>query len=1168
MKKLIRIKNTLFRLIVAASLPLIAQTGSAQALFTDNFNGMTGPSGYPATASTGANFELGNPGRIGGTLTMPAGAAYINGFFTDGNEQLGNPNTLPADNLDNNVVGDNLLLANQASDWINYDFSTINSPVSLSFNGLVDSGNTSDWLAVLVGNSSQTPWVLDTTFAILFRANGGTQYFQSGSGTTGTSGAAPGANVWQSYQIILSDTAGSGSAFAGNGSVITYYANGVKLGSAPIAQLTAGQGYLGFDSPGQIVGIDDVVVAPSVPVSWLPVELQAISPARGAVALGSNAVFTAAFSNSPPVSLQWQKIVIGTSTNNVNSGVANVTNNGVVTSTLTINNAQLTDAASYQVVAVNATNSAAVAYTTPASLSVVPTITWYAPGAGNGTFSDNTVLGFAGTVANEVYGVDFGGSGLETTANGYTFNDYAASGNVSVAGTVNIFGGYEGSTTTGDLNFDTILNNGINGSSANTATLNNLTVGQAYTVLVVLDDTRTSGAGGPNFNVTDGVTASPTQSFAFPNGTPAVGGFIMGTFTAKATNQPLTVLQAGNSQYVAILLEKGTATAPIFAPTLTADVHPLVSKLTPGAPVNLSVTAAGSPPLKYQWSSQNGPITGATNASYLFNALAGTNFYSVSVSNVVGGLVSSTAEVISSTNIVSVYNFSFEDGTTGSGNFVLPVLWMAFNNTDFTGVGNNNYSPNNPLAPPADGNEYFLINKGSGTAGIYQDVGPLLPNTTYTLSVATGLRNDFTPGSLGSPGILSLINGTDDTGVVLASTNGIPTTPNTWQDNTVSFITGASVSGDLTVELSVLGASTIQANFDNVRLTKMPAPPVVAPTLITDVHPLRSEVTTGAPWNLATLVNGNPLYYQWYNQGGPISGATNANYSFNAVTGTNTYQLIITNSAGSVTSSVASVISAPNLVTVNNFSFENGSTPAFGNGAIPVSWTDYNSDWSTVASDTSHFVPAIVPDGNDYYARNTGPSDPAAGGVYQDVGPLLANTSYTLTVAIGRRNDQGPGPLPGDWSPGIISLINGTDYTGTVLTTTTGYPATAGTWQDFSATFATGASVSGDLTITLAVPPATTYQAAFDYVRLTKAAAAPPMAPILNKSVISGGNLILTGTGGTPNAGYTWLTTTNLSAPIIWTTNSTGMLDGTGSFSNSIPVSTSQRASFFRLRLP
>ena len=68
---------------MAASLPLIAQTVSAQVLFSDNFNGITGSSGYPATATTGANFELNTPGRIGGTLTLPAGAAYINGFFSD-----------------------------------------------------------------------------------------------------------------------------------------------------------------------------------------------------------------------------------------------------------------------------------------------------------------------------------------------------------------------------------------------------------------------------------------------------------------------------------------------------------------------------------------------------------------------------------------------------------------------------------------------------------------------------------------------------------------------------------------------------------------------------------------------------------------------------------------------------------------------------------------------------------------------------------------------------------------------------------------------------------------------------------------------------------------------------------------------------------------------------
>jgi hypothetical protein len=253
---------------IAASLPLIAQTVSAQVLFSDNFNGMTGPSGYPATPTTGANFELGNAGRIGGSLTMPAGAAYINGTFSDSNEQLGDPTDLVGNPSDNSVAGDNLLLANEAADFINYDFSTINSALTITWNGNVKGGG-GDWLSFMINTTaSPSVWVLTSTVdSTLFQQNGGTQNFIGGSGGAGPSGTAPGNNVWQSYEVVLSDTAGTGSAFDGNGSKYEYYANGTLLGTQTLAQLTAGQGSLGF-SASNIAGIDDIVVSVPEPSTY------------------------------------------------------------------------------------------------------------------------------------------------------------------------------------------------------------------------------------------------------------------------------------------------------------------------------------------------------------------------------------------------------------------------------------------------------------------------------------------------------------------------------------------------------------------------------------------------------------------------------------------------------------------------------------------------------------------------------------------------------------------------------------------------------------------------------------------------------------------------------------------------------------------------------------
>ncbi|HEV2695122.1 MAG TPA: alpha-L-rhamnosidase C-terminal domain-containing protein [Verrucomicrobiae bacterium] len=258
-----------------------------------------------------------------------------------------------------------------------------------------------------------------------------------------------------------------------------------------------------------------------------------------------------------------------------------------------------------------------------------------------------------------------------------------------------------------------------------------------------------------------------------------------------------------------------------------------------------------------------------------------------------------------------------------------------------------------------------------------------------------------------------------------------------------------------------------------------------------------------------------------------------------------------------------------NLFSLNNNSFElDAASPGQVVTTVPAGWTAFNegapSDiGSQNAGGTDYMAnnPLAAPAaGNQYcYINMFNPN--VTGGIYQDVGKLLPNTTYSLTVAIGSRADRIN-------SPGIISLLNGTNQTGTVLASGGGRPETQNTWRNYTVTYTTGPSVSGDLTVELsALGNATSIQADFDNVQLT---ATPVVikAPGLATPKISDANLILTGTGGTPSGGYTWLTTTNLSDPGNWKTSTIGTLDGSGSFSNAIPLSTSQPAGFFKLRMP
>jgi hypothetical protein len=92
------------------------------------------------------------------------------------------------------------------------------------------------------------------------------------------------------------------------------------------------------------------------------------------------------------------------------------------------------------------------------------------------------------------------------------------------------------------------------------------------------------------------------------------------------------------------------------------------------------VTAGGLGPFSYQWTLNGQNIDGATNSGYSFSALAGTNYYRVTVSNSRGGVYSSIGEVVGVPGIFlnsSNYNsmqitFGGYTNTAGVTNF--PVL--------------------------------------------------------------------------------------------------------------------------------------------------------------------------------------------------------------------------------------------------------------------------------------------------------------------------------------------------------------------------------------------------------------------------------------------------------------------------------------------------------------
>ncbi|HEX3720323.1 MAG TPA: DUF2341 domain-containing protein [Verrucomicrobiae bacterium] len=140
-----------------------------------------------------------------------------------------------------------------------------------------------------------------------------------------------------------------------------------------------------------------------------------------------------------------------------------------------------------------------------------------------------------------------------------------------------------------------------------------------------------------------GTVISTNQTLSLPNvQTSAQGLYSVVVSNAYGVTQP-----AG--AYLSVVLGP---------PQISQDISPLTQTVQLYAgedQVSYTVVAIGSAPFSYQWYQNGTPVSGATNQTYTFIALPGTNSYYVTVTNAYtasqnGGVpaISSTAQVIAS----------------------------------------------------------------------------------------------------------------------------------------------------------------------------------------------------------------------------------------------------------------------------------------------------------------------------------------------------------------------------------------------------------------------------------------------------------------------------------------------------------------------------------------
>jgi hypothetical protein len=659
----------------------------------------------------------------------------------------------------------------------------------------------------------------------------------------------------------------------------------------------------------------------------------------------------------------------------------------------------------------------------------------------------------------------------------------------------------------------------------------------------------------------------------------------------------------------------GVPSAP--KPVISVDTQPATGSDVEGSQMTFVAAFSSGTPITYQWQADKGSgpvdIPGATNTTLTLThlQLSDTGLYSLKASNASGISVSR-----SSTFVVNPLPAPDGNGVivspanqTGSGRFT--PTWSISANSLIAGFA--------PSARGSSVGSYML--EGAGGLGILTDgqYGGVGGDNTALATCGPNAGHSITytlAGSQSGYDITNIVvyagwgdNGRDqqaytvyystiaapDSFTALSSTTYNPNIPGGVRSaDRVTFSPSTALPLAANVarvmfDFTNPSGENFYSGFAEIAVFGSPSAAVSQPPVVfTDTLPATGSDVVGSEVTFtAGFAGTTPMTYQWRKDtgGGPVEilNATNNTLTLSnlQLSDSASYSLLASNDLGTATST-------PNTFTVN-------AAPTPANGMLVATANQLSG------GDT--FTPTwIVAPGS--LLAGLAPSSVGSGSFTTEGG------GGTVVLTDGKFGSVGGG----NSSLATCGVGVGTTVTYTLAGAATGYDlariVTYGGWGDagrdqqhYTVSYSTVAAPATFVNLVSASynPPNAAGKPSADRVTITpfpgtllaRNVAAVKFdftnptgengwsgyaelsvfgvksPPQIGSITASGGNLRLTGIGGTAGASYTWLTTTNVASPVAtWTTNSTGVFDASGAFSNSIPVNPSEPARFFWLRTP